>query len=257
MDENDLDAASTCLRSTGFVLLPGFFPTELLKVLEAEALDLVSDARSGSVQSVRIYDDFPKIFGGLNISGVEHPLPYLSELSLWLQTNTLSDLVGQLVGGPVRCGLIRLHTNNRFKWRGFWHKDAEQVDRSIVSVLYLRQEMGFRLLGKNLPIEKIEQGSFVRHSEETIVSARAGDVLLFDASLWHRGHSNGPRLHVHLRFDQVGVDEAIRMDWESHLRILEGASTSGTRRNPRVIQWLKLAAYLLPGRHRSSIFQGR
>lgn len=62
MDENDCDAASPCLRSTGFVLLPGFLPTELVKVLEAEAIDLLSDARSGKVQSVRIYDDFPKIF---------------------------------------------------------------------------------------------------------------------------------------------------------------------------------------------------
>jgi len=251
----DLEVKSDQLITDGFVLVPGFLTQDLTKIFESEAMELVAEARHGAIRNVRIYDDYPKIFGGLNISGVENPLPHLPRLGLWLSAGTLTNFLESMLGKTHSCGLVRLHVNNRFKWRGFWHRDADQADRSIVAVLYLRAESGFRLLGKSSPFCVPVQGSFGHQIGETTITAQAGDLLLFDASLWHRGHSVKPRLHLHLRFDQAEPGENYSEDWTSHLTPCEESSSVSDQRQPRSIRWLRLARYFFPSRSRSSIFQ--
>lgn len=251
----DLKVRALQLMTDGFVLVPSFLSLEQAKVFESEAMELVAKARRGEVQNVRIYDDYPKIFGGLNISGVEHPLPHLPQLGLWLSTSTLTDFLSRMTGKTHSCELVRLHVNNRFKWRGFWHRDADKEDHSIVAVIYLRTESGFRLLGKSASERELEQGHFGHQDGETTITAQAGDLLLFDASLWHRGHSVGPRLHVHLRFDRAEPDENGGSDWTFHLTPSEDSSHVSDQRQPRLIRWLRLVAYFTPSRSRSSIFQ--
>lgn len=259
------ETGSTHFSSQGFVLVPGVLSGEELALLRDEASELVEAARAGLVSDTRIYDDLPHFLGGRNIAGIEDPLALLPNLSRWIEVTELKALI-QATTNQQDLGVefTRLHCNSRVKYRGFWHRDGENEERSIVAVLYLQDERGFRLLPKGLsPANQSDPHSQNQHlfgdlPGQVICSAEAGDLLLFQAELWHRGHSTSPRLHLHVKLSPghpVGSTErgqsrpSRRMSTPPKNQSFFRKAMNSANRS------LHLIRYLLPGANHSSIFQ--
>ena len=251
----------------GFVLLDDVVKREDLLVLAAEAQGIVASARRGALTNVRIYDDLPYFLGGQNVAGIENPLEVLPGLASWINRRVIEREASQNFGiENFEIDFTRLHCNSKLNYRGFWHRDADEGSREVVAVLYLMDEVGFRLIPRSVSVPRVMSETFQqRHSfkdlpNQVVVSARAGSVLLFSADLWHRGHSTSERLHLHvkLRPAEAGVREFekghARSPVERRLMVRE-PSTAIVRVRQALVRGSKLVRYLLPGSNHSSIFQ--
>jgi len=249
----------------GYVLVPGVISEVMLKRLREEASNLVEEARAGLVSETRIYDDLPHFLGGRNVAGIEDPLVLLPELKRWIEGE---DLIAQVQAITKRQDLnidfARLHCNSRIKYRGFWHRDGDVDEGSVVAVLYLRDEKGFRLLPKGLsPSQRSDSTSRGRHlfgevPGQVVCEASAGDLLLFQAELWHRGHSTSPRLHLHVKLTPAAPGRSIGESSASRSGRLSAAPTNQSflgAAKGSVGRGLRLVRYLLPGTNHSSVFQ--
>ena len=233
--------------------------------MKKECAQLVSRARKGLVPDVRIYDDFPHMFGGINVAGVENPLPSLPAVVSWLDSRCLEDLVTRSTKRNTEIlEVVRLHCNSRFKWRNFWHRDADREFGSAVAVVYLEPEDGFRVLSRRSTSSPNPENLFADVGDAIRISANQGDILVFDGNLWHKGHSTSRRLHLHFRFElstQKVDNNSQAINWQQWSQASTGEDftqtdvSSGSAAS-RISRSFRLIRYLLPSRRRSSIFQG-
>lgn len=255
MIERDLvRPAAEAIRSDGHILVRHFLPDDLVAQFATEATTLAKRARRGELGDIRIYDDYPKIFGGLNVSGIERPLEHLPSFSAWLRTGELREVLEETIRESVVCTLIRLHLNNRFKWRGFWHQDSDKIGQSVVVVIYLNREKGFRLLGKNDVNPRLSVDKYCTDEREVTIDAEPGDVLFFDGALWHRGHSVAPRMHLHLKFEVATARTRELQDEIIHGSVPLNEQLFKPERAPSLRQWVNLFRYLIPSRSHGSIY---
>ena len=251
-------------ETDGIELIQNAVDVVSLDAMTNESAQLVSRARKGLVPDIRIYDDFPHIFGGVNVVGVENPIPNLPTVVSWLNARRLETLVTHSTKRNTEAlEVVRLHCNSRFKWRNFWHQDADQEFGSAVAVVYLEPEDGFRVLLRRSTSSPNPQNLFADLGDAIKISAHRGDILVFDGNLWHKGHSTSRRLHLHFRFrlsSQRQDDNSQAIDWHQYSKAPAGEDSthiglsSGSAAS-RVARWLRLIQYLLPSRRRSSIFQ--
>ena len=196
----------------GFALVENVIPTETLKVLYDECEGLWAKAKRQQIAYIRVYEDYPRIFGGVNVAAIENPFFYAPLLAEWLASSVLDELLSGLTGWTgAELELARIHMNDRFKYQGFWHRDAtiNEADTSVVAIAYLQDENGFRIAdalsqysdasrsdGDQLQAQ-LFRGSLPGEHE---ITAPAGSVFFMKSYLLHRGYNNYPRLHLHMRF---------------------------------------------------------
>ncbi len=221
-------------------------------------------AKQGKIPHIRVYEDYPRLLG-LNVAGIEDPFYYIPALQQWIVTNkTLVPLLKELTrwsGADLE--LARLHVNGRMRYQGEWHRDDEldRADESVVVVVYLMNEKGFRIapatslesssaLGETMRIT----GHWLRDERpcQYILNAEAGDALFMKAYLLHRGYSARPRMHLHLRFRRSanGWDKQRWSQWRYHRH--EQFDPKSTTRFERV---KNLARYFKPNSSHSSFWK--
>ncbi|MBI1202246.1 MAG: hypothetical protein GC182_07020 [Rhodopseudomonas sp.] len=250
-------------RELGYTVVENLIPEPKLTELRNELTRLWQRAKRGQVNQIRVYEDYPHMLGGINVAGIEDPFFLSPMLKQWMATAGIDDILAALTGWPgSELELARLHMNDRFKYQGFWHRDAttDRAEHSVVGVVYFRDETGFRIAPAGSQWSAVDKpyGDDIQRQHffgplegELTASAPAGSILFMKSYLLHRGYNNDPRLHLHLRFiDTARTDAA---SWPEY-RNLEAAPYNFGASKP--MQRLRnLVGYCLPHKNRSSLFQ--
>ena len=206
-----------------FQLSENFLNDNLINSIGNNAKKIVEVARQGNIPYIRIYDPLPP-FPKFNIFGVDYPFngvwgqyglnlikqinfkSILNEANKKFSRNDLDSL-----------SLARIHWNGYSSYRGLWHRDGllcENDNNDVICVLYLCKESGFRVIPEknehllndfNYP--EITSSIQPNNSQNAInidhlaykVTAKAGDLFMFNSGLLHKGVVDGPRLHIHMR----------------------------------------------------------
>jgi hypothetical protein len=201
-----IDAKDLCaLDRDGFLLLRGAFDEARLRALRAGVDNLIARARSGEC-TVPWIDEGAGILD--RTSHMMHPDKYEAAWGEWLDEDVADDME-QLLGGPVRHSLFgMLASGGGRDYRMAWHRDIGKPGAPDEEQ-YLRRHHG-HVLQFNAPIAATDSflhvvpGSHLRAStEEEIAAAGAGvageisagievcmepgDILYYNANLWHRG----------------------------------------------------------------------
>lgn len=194
------------LRDDGYVLLRGAFGADRVAQLRAAVEQLVRRARAGAC-ALRWLDEAAGIPD--RISHMLHPDKYEPAFGAWLDEGVAADLEG-LLGVPARHSLFGLLASGAGRpYRLAWHRDLGKPGAPD-EVEYLRAHHG-RCIQLNAPVLAADPflhvvpGSHLRAStaEEIAVAAAGvapppmpgavvvelepGDILYYDANLWHRG----------------------------------------------------------------------
>jgi hypothetical protein len=246
----------------GFALVENVIEPNSLANLKENLSRLWREAKRGRVDRIRVYEDYPRLFGGLNVAAVEDPFFYVPALKEWIRSAGFEKTIAELSGWPgAELELARLHMNGRFKYQGFWHRDAtvDKAEVSVVAVIYFEPEGGFRVAPsaskwssatENVGDELQKQYFHGPLEGEHVIAAPAGSAFFFKSYLLHRGYNSKPRLHLHLRF--VRSTDYNTERWAEYR---DKGPIFDKNSSTRIGRLRQLIRYCLPLPNRSSIFQ--
>ena len=193
------------LDRDGFLLLRAAFTQQRMRSLHAGVENLIARARAGACE-LRWIDaaaGVPDRTGNLM-----HPDKYEAAWGEWLAEDVAADLE-TLVDGPVRHSLFGMLASGAGRsYRQAWHRDIGKPGAAD-EVAFLQRHHG-RLIQFNAPVLATDTflhvvpGSHLRASTAAEIAAAAagadgdiaagievrlepGDILYYNANLWHRG----------------------------------------------------------------------
>ena len=158
---------------------------------------------------IRVYNDY---LGKLNIGAIEmpfHPDIINHEIISFLNKTNIIKIAKAYLGNDIKMTLSRFHITGNKSHVGEWHRDSEIGKKNSLQIsLFLYDEKGLEVI----------DGSHAREmdfQEETIfnkntycsmpgsrhLQAKAGQVLIFNPALLHRGISADERVNIHFRFE--------------------------------------------------------
>jgi nicotinamide N-methyltransferase len=198
-------AEHEALDRDGFLLLRGVFDEERLLSLRSGVDDLIARARAGECRLRWIDED-----AGIpdRISHMMHPDKYQPAWGEWISEDVVGHMEA-LLGGPVRHSLFgMLASGGGRDYRMAWHRDLGKPG-AVDELDSLRRHHG-QCVQFNAPIAATDAylhvvpGSHLRPSTtQEIAASRSGvegeiaagievrlepgDILYYNANLWHRG----------------------------------------------------------------------
>ncbi|MDA0333586.1 MAG: phytanoyl-CoA dioxygenase family protein [bacterium] len=213
-------AEHEALDRDGYVLLGGAFTRQRVQSLREGVADLLERARGGActIPWIDAAAGVPDRIGHMM-----HPDKYHPAWGQWLADDVAADLEA-LLQGPARHSLFGMLAGGAgHGYRMAWHRDIGKPGASDEAD-FLRRHHG-RLIQFNAPLLEgdnflhVVPGSHVRASTaEEIAAARAGvagtiaagievrlepgDILYYNANLWHRGWNpdGHPRQTLHAAY---------------------------------------------------------
>jgi hypothetical protein len=246
----------------GFTLVENVLPEKQLIELRDNLSQLWKRAKRKEISTVRVYEDFPHFLGGVNIAGIEDPFFHAPILADWISLSGIDRHIRDLTNwSGAELELARIHTNDRFKYQGFWHRDTaiKNKDCSAIGILYFYDEEGFRIApstskysSATLPLgDELQRDHFCGPLEdEHVVAAPAGSIFFMKSYLLHRGYNNKRRLHLHMRFiESPAYDVKSWARYRNSVVPYNFAASSSLKRARTLI------SYCLPRKQRSSLFQ--
>jgi hypothetical protein len=203
-------------REQGWVIVDGNLPHEDLAAAQSAANALqYKVSYENTYPFKRIYHDYALTN---NVAAIEAPFNKLifqpafqkvfAEVGLGQAILKLADWK------RTTCTLARIHCSSGYKYACDWHKDGGNEGDAIQATLYLKDETGFRLVKKaeRFDIETkyfgrvegwrdVPRPAHLPDDAFQVISAKAGQILFFDANLLHQGIDTSPRFHFHMRFE--------------------------------------------------------
>ena len=204
-------------KKNGWLKVSSGFSSETLEKYILGAQDLVKKAKKTNYPFRRIYHDYLFDF---NLAAVEIPLNKKicnDSIYNFYSNLKLGRAIKKIKGWetPVNT-LNRLFCMSNYNYSGLWHKDS--FDKNVIAqvCLYLKDEVGFKILLKESEEEVIKKyfnylgNKDIVHLPEKIpekyyteIKASAGDVLFFEPSLLHLGKFKSSRMQFHMRFENI------------------------------------------------------
>ena len=204
----------------GFLLLRGVFSRQRIQSLRIGVEQLIARARTGACE-IRWLDEAAGIPD--RISHMMHPDKYDAAWGEWLAEDVVQDLQA-LLGGPVRHSLFGMLASGAGRgYRMAWHRDIGKPGAADEAA-FLQRHHG-HVIQFNAPVLatdtflQVVPGSHLRASTAQEIAAagagvdgdiaagievclQPGDMLYYNANLWHRGWnpSGQPRWTLHAAY---------------------------------------------------------
>ena len=178
----------------------------------------------------RVYDDY---IGFPNISGIEMPLHKNiidDGIINFLNKSNIPSISYDLLGNDVKIALSRYHVTRNYSHVGIWHRDGKyNENNSIQYQYYLYDETGIEIIPKSHKRDfydhekkQLKKSLYSKLKNSVHVSVLAGDLLVFNPSIIHRGISRNDRANIHFRivrdenFDlsEIDYNNKFSRDWK-------------------------------------------
>lgn len=186
-------------------------------------LDIKNKVKQGHYPYYRIYDDysFSKNLAGIEMTFNEEILT--NPIIKLIQSNRILEIAKEFLGNELELELSRIHVTENFSHVGNWHRDEKinHENDSIQINLFLYDEMGLQVIN-NSHTKEIKDEELIKKTphasleNSTWVSTKAGDVLVFNPAVLHRGISLYPRANIHFRFRKKKIyEEKIKLNYKN------------------------------------------
>ena len=186
-------------------------------------LDIKNKVKQGHYPYYRIYDDysFSKNLAGIEMTFSEEILT--NPIIKLIQSNRILEIAKEFLGNELELELSRIHVTENFSHVGNWHRDEKinHENDSIQINLFLYDEMGLQVIN-NSHTKEIKDEELIKKTphasleNSTWVSTKAGDVLVFNPAVLHRGISLYPRANIHFRFKKIKIyEEKIKLNYKN------------------------------------------
>ena len=205
----NIDRNKEELVQKGYSILENRLSPEILKSAREAYNKIYQSSINGDYNYVRVYDDYSNT---KNIAGIESPFnkKILSqEIIDFIEDSKIIEIAQNIIQDEVVLELSRYHLTNKFSHIGIWHRD-EDVHQTKYETLQLNihlfDEMGVQVIdGSHQSRDEDVDFLLKKNPYSTLKNSRwlkvsAGDILVFDPSLLHRGISAKPRANMHFRF---------------------------------------------------------
>lgn len=224
------------IRNMGFTVLPAVIPADEVGGLRERLLEITTTAPEGATHQH-------------HVASLSNMLNHEQSLAPYLADDLLLTIATELVGHHPHISfatvIINLNGNDRGNWHSDWpynqtnggHITAPYPDALVhlVAIWMMSPfavENGGTLVlpgSHRIPTNPTAEGCPVDSTEvlpgEASIGGNAGDVLLFDARLWHataQNHTDEPRVAVATRYAPWWLDvSALNPGTEKRRQLIE------------------------------------
>ena len=198
----DIDKNKTELFKKGYSIIENRISNETLK--SAHQLTL-----RGDYDNIRVYDDYSNI---KNIAGIEAPFHkkiLRQEILDLIEESKIIDIAQNIIQDDVILELSRYHLTKNFSHVGIWHRDADVAQHKYEALqlnIFLFEERGLQVIDGSHQVKDkkadllLKKNPYTSLQNSKWLKTAAGNILVFDPSLLHRGISANPRANMHFRF---------------------------------------------------------
>lgn len=199
------------LEESGYVLVDTNLTADDLVKAQQAYKEIYTKTENGQYKYIRVYDDY---IGKLNISGIEMPFhpdiidPRIVDI---LNKTNIIPIAKEYLGDNIKLALSRYHITRDKSHIGMWHRDSDiGTTSSLLISLFLYDEKGFELIegshkrGLTADEEAILGQKYGLHAnlkESLHAQGKAGQLIIFNPAILHRGISENPRANIHFRFE--------------------------------------------------------
>ena len=193
----------------GFLIYNPKINSQTLISAQDSFIKILEICKNQQYNFVRVYDDYSK---DINLAGIEmvfdEDLIDQNIINLVQESKIINTAKKILNDDDIVMLLSRYHVTNKFTHLGIWHRDGKpNILSSLQLNIYLYDEVGMEIIPnshtrKNSDEEEKVLSNF-RYKDlpsQSAITAKAGEVCVFNPSIIHRGKTFKDRAHLHFRF---------------------------------------------------------
>lgn len=205
----NIDNNKAELTKNGYCVLENRFSPETLRRAQMAYNEIYQLAMNGEYNYVRVYDDYSD---NKNIAGIESPFHkkiLRQEIIDLIEDSKIIDIAQEIIQDEVILELSRYHLTRNFSHLGIWHRD-EDINHIKYETLqlniFLFDETGIQVIDGSHQVRNdsidflLQKNPYSTIENSKWLKTRAGDILIFDPAILHRGISAKPRANMHFRF---------------------------------------------------------
>tara|TARA_B100000787_G_scaffold166679_1_gene152268 strand:- start:2579 stop:3493 length:915 start_codon:yes stop_codon:yes gene_type:complete len=204
------------LNDNGYFIVENILTNNKDILLNAQQsyLDIKDKVNQGHFPYYRIYDDysFSKNLAGIELIFNEEILT--NPIIKLIQSYRILEIAKEILGNDLELEKSRIHITENFSHVGIWHRDEKinHENESLQINLFLYDETGLQVIrgshtGEIKESDLIQKTPHTSLENSTWVSTKAGDVLVFNPAILHRGISLHPRANIHFRFRKKKISK--------------------------------------------------
>jgi hypothetical protein len=196
------------LDNKGYSIIQNCLDQETIYKAQTAFKLILNKVKKKDYNYYRVYDDYSL---PPNISGIEmvfHPNIINQDIIDFIINSKLLDIAKEILGEDIHLELSRYHLTENHSHVGIWHRDATINDPqdSIQLNIFLFDEQGLQVVDGShkedavISSKEIIDRPFIYIKNSRWVETKAGDILVFNPAVLHRGISAFPRANLHFRF---------------------------------------------------------
>jgi hypothetical protein len=196
------------LDNKGYSIIQNCLDQETIYKAQTAFKLILNKVKKKDYNYYRVYDDYSL---PPNISGIEmvfHPNIINQDIIDFIINSKLLDIAKEILGEDIHLELSRYHLTENYSHVGIWHRDATINDPqdSIQLNIFLFDEQGLQVVDGShkedavISSKEIIDRPFIYIKNSRWVETKAGDILVFNPAVLHRGISAFPRANLHFRF---------------------------------------------------------
>jgi len=196
------------LDNNGYSIIQSRLEPEIILKAQTAFKSILNKVEKKEYNYYRVYDDYSLV---PNISGIEmvfHPNIINQDIIDFITDSKLLDIAKEILGEDIYLELSRYHLTDNYSHVGIWHRDASITDPqdAIQLNIFLFDEQGIQVVDGShkedaaISTKEIIDRPFIYIKNSHWVETKAGDILIFNPAVLHRGISAFPRANLHFRF---------------------------------------------------------
>jgi ectoine hydroxylase-related dioxygenase (phytanoyl-CoA dioxygenase family) len=196
------------LDNNGYSIIQSRLEPEIILKAQTAFKSILNKVEKKEYNYYRVYDDYSLV---PNISGIEmvfHPNIINQDIIDFITDSKLLDIAKEILGEDIYLELSRYHLTQNYSHVGIWHRDASITDPqdAIQLNIFLFDEQGLQVVDSShkedaaISAKEIIDRPFIYIKNSRWVETKAGDILVFNPAVLHRGISAFPRANLHFRF---------------------------------------------------------
>lgn len=196
------------LDNKGYSIIQNCLDKETIYKAQKAFKLILNKVKKKDYNYYRVYDDYSL---APNIGGIEmvfHPNIINQDIIDFIKNSKLLDIAKEILGEDIHLELSRYHLTENRSHVGIWHRDAKINDpqNSIQLNIFLFDEQGLQVVDGShkddsvISSKEIIDRPFIYIKNSRWVETKAGDILVFNPAVLHRGVSAFPRANLHFRF---------------------------------------------------------